>query len=303
MPAAPDHYRFALARLCAEGPAASRPGLVLLGTQGPDPFFFRGLVPTRHRRGAARSVAFAEFAQHADPESLFGPIAAASAASRDAEGAFRFLYGLLLHYALDSALHRYVFSRSGFDPEGKLSGRYAADHARFETGIAESFGIESLPANDLQADTRPRSMLASGPAELGLADEVLAAAFPGRVEPGEYGEAWADMFTVLEVLWDPRGAKRLLLDAVGLGRSHARAMMRPGLPDPELDYLNLKREAWPDPADGRQSRESVPELIGAAGLVADRALALVEAIRAGVDPRIGWEALAGGVTHEGIASL
>ena len=307
MPSAPDHYRFALrvfsdaaaGRLSVPQAVSAHPGLVIIGSQGPDPFYFYGEVPWRRRSGAGRAAAFAEFLHGSDPLELFPPLAqqAALAASRAGdrpEAAFAYLFGLLLHYTLDRAVHPYVYFRSGFDGNGELGGRFSALHAMFETMMAESAG-GGAPVSE----TAPARMFAADPSDLAVADGLFAAAFPGRVDSGQFSTAWSDMATALEVLWDPTGIKRLLLASLGGRRTRTYSMIRPCKAEcgAGADYLNAGKASWRHPVSGVESKASVAELTAAAETDAAAAAGLLDQLIRG-EP-VDWSGLLRGVNHEG----
>jgi hypothetical protein len=306
VPAAPNHYCFALAALqsLAQSPdpgetcraALFRPSLVLVGTQGSDPFFFLGKVPWRRRADVDRPAGgFGTFIHAADPSDVF-PRIAARAASLDGDErktAAAYAFGLLLHYLLDRAVHPYVFYRSGFDADGGLSGRHAVDHAMFETMLAERDG-RSAPA----AATAPTRMFAAAPEDLAAADRFLAESFPGELEPGRFAEAWADMRTVARILWDPAGIKRRLFKLLGGQNSKAYAMIRPRPSDDGIDYLNEGKAQWRDPVSGAESAASFRELAGTAAAEIPAAAAAMDRALAGQNA--DWERLFRGVNHDGV---
>jgi hypothetical protein len=307
VPSASDHYRFAAAVLAslARAPEASaetawlaaHAGLVFIGTQGPDPFYFYGEVPWRRRTDKKRLDAFTEFLHGSDPTAVFPVLAqtAAAAEGDNREAAFAYLYGLLLHYLLDRAVHPYVFFSTGFDAAGALSGRFAAHHARFETMMAEAARGDARPAV-----TSPRRMFAAARDDLAEADLLLSLSFPERVEPGRFSESWADMTMVLALLWDPSGLKRRLAEALGGGESRAFAMISPRKPasGDAIDYANAGKAVWQHPVSGIESTASVAELTAAAASEADAALRAVDGARRG-EPA-DWNRLLRGVNHDGI---
>ncbi|MFA6507500.1 MAG: hypothetical protein WCT14_15475 [Treponemataceae bacterium] len=311
MPAAADHYRFALARLAelnassarvgSASPHTFRPELVLLGTQGPDPFYFRGLIPSFGLLSRGRPLALANYLHGADPLEYFPALTARALAAAPTirASAVSFVYGLILHYVLDRALHPYVYFRTGFDASGDASGIFGVRHGFFETGMAEAGRSAADPYVSTSDETNPGRMFAAEKADLSVADAVFAAAFPDRFESGDYAASWRDMRAVLGLLWDPSGRKRSLFDALGLHNTRARSMMRP-IRDPSLDgidYLNQKKEAWQYPADGTPSDASVRELTAKAEKDAAQAESLlIEALEGG---SVDWSGLFRSINHEG----
>lgn len=302
MPSAPDHHRFASAVLDGSAVRNSflgrNAGCVLLGTQGPDPFYFYGTVPWRPRAEVSGALGFAEFLHGSAPAAVFPVLAARAAEAPDADAAFAYLFGLSLHYLLDRALHPYVFYRSGFDERGGLEGGCGVDHARFETLLAEA----GRGAADVR-ETGPRRMFSGAGRETAAADALLAESFPERARPGLFADAWRDMRTAQSVLWDPCGVKLRLVGALGGGATKAHAMIRPRrLSEAErADLLNEANGPWRDPVSGLESTASVAELTASAAEDAGKAAAFLLRLRGGEKPADGWEALLGGRNHDGHA--
>lgn len=296
MPSAPDHYRFALGVLSSLGDRAAwvHPQLVLLGTQGPDPFYFYGELPWRRRAGKSRAAAFAEFLHGSDPRTVFPELARRAALDADRDDALSYLFGLLLHYLLDRAVHPYVYFRSGFDQGGELSGRFGVRHAMFETMMAESARGDASAS-----ETAPSRMFAADPRGLETADRLFSAGFPALVDPGCFKASWSDMASALNALWDPSGVKRRLLEVVGGSRTKTYAMIRPRRIEAGegIDYLNAGRAAWLHPVSGAESNAGVAELTAAAAADAETAAAAIERLLRGESA--DWAALLRGINHEG----
>lgn len=328
MPAAGDHWRFALAALGElYGNVAvnrfARPET--LGTQGPDPFYFYGLVPWLPRRRAAESHAFADWYHEASPEDVFVPLAkGAFGLSEDKAGShwkgatkaegyeterslsFAFLKGLLLHYILDRSVHPWVYWRSGFRAENETDSIQGARHARFESALASLEVIKQISecfAILGPLAPNPREMFRADPAWLHAADALFTASFPTRYVPGMYPKAFRDMQIILSFLWDPGLRKRRILDAVGARESLLRAMIQPVTENERgtIDFSNIAQAAWRVPATGETKHSSVAELTREALADANSGLILLSAIEFGdiVPEDADFRALLGTVNHEG----
>ncbi len=296
MPTALDHYRFAL-----EAPLGDfDPGAVLLGTQGPDPFYFSRIFAPRIAPPETRARKTADFMHDADPSQVFLPIAAAVAALPPARRgvAASFLYGLMLHYLLDRRYHPYVYYRTGFDSEGRALGRFMVDHSRFESSMAE----KSAAAAGESPDSDPRVLYEADPETLAAADELLAAAYPDRLERGDYSASWRDMARLMSLLHARSPWYRAFLRALAFFVPMAGTMARPSLfrDREDLDCLNEGRSEWLHPVSGESSRESVAELRARALADASPAAELVRSVSDGHPA--DWAALFGGLNHEGYAA-
>lgn len=302
MPAAPNHFDFAqdcLARRGAAGlpifPAALH-AEVLMGTQGSDPFYTFGRLPWLKRPRQVQVEAFADFIHSSDPADVFPPLVACIAKARSdlRPSLAAYLYGALLHYILDRAVHPFVYFRTGFDEAGRLSGIYSRDHLRFEAALAATMrSRRPVPSNERAAPTAPAATLSA-------IGELYAAAFPGHVVAKDFPAAWKDFVVVRWLIRDPWGIKGAILDFFN-GSTQFRAMMRKDRPSfgDTIDYANDKRTLWLRPSDGTPSVASVQEMYGQALKDADRLGGFLElALRGGIS-REDWDSALGGMNHEG----
>jgi hypothetical protein len=313
MPAAQDHYRLCLAAL---GEDARFAGPETIGAQGPDPFYFYGLLPWKPRRGRTRSRALADWLHLSAPARVFLPLAEEARsmpAGEERDISFRFLRGLVFHYLLDRAAHPYVYSRTGFPGPGEDERPFQADHARFEAALCEAGrdsiarrggarGQAVLPALTLR-EVEPRSMLRAERRWLRTADELFLRAFPGRYAPGLYPAAFRDMVDALAILWDPAHGKRRFIAVLGARDTIVHAMIQP-VPPPErgdLDYLNEGRGEWLDPATGERRLETMAELVARALGDAERVSPILWSIEEGRadPPASSLEAFLGELDHRG----
>lgn len=296
MPALVTHWLFAqdaLARPGAPAWAQANPAMVSLGSQGPDPFFFRGQVPWRRRtvRGD-----FGGHIHEGPPEHWFQPLL-----EGPEQAAWQALcYGFLLHYQLDRHLHPLVFSASGFDAQGQLSPPWNNRHARLEFALDMALVVQRREPTRLRQAWR----LLQAPADqVAACSQRLARAFPADLGPRDYLEAWQDMGTIIHLLHDPAGAKAWLLDHLGLADSQPRGLVHPALPDAATarDWLAAGQPAWPDPVNGQPRHETVLELYAQAlaGLDQLHRLLALPPGRQGPAGRDAWSAWFANLNHEG----
>jgi hypothetical protein len=165
--------------------------------------------------------------------------------------------GALLHYILDHIVHPYVFFRSGFDENGRLTPHYHSYHAHYETMI------DILLRAHVRRAVRLRSMNAFRLPDAWLQEisQLHQRAYPD-LQDRDFYYATLNMRDITRILYSPLGLKRFLISLLGKKRyaytlSHTR---RVPLRE-QFDYLNLKATAWQDPVSGAQSVASVFELL------------------------------------------
>jgi hypothetical protein len=227
--------------------------VLLLATQGPDPFFFYGQLPwyPSVRKQAVQTLGH-DLHHMTGAESLRPLFASARS---DLEKTYA--VGALLHYLLDHIVHPYVFFRSGFDENGRLTPHYHSYHAHYETMI------DILLRAHVRRDCRLRSMDAFRLPDSWLQEisRLYQRAYPD-LQAHDYYYATLNMRDITRILYSPLGFKRFLISLLGKKRyaytlSHTR---RVPLRE-QFDYLNLKTSAWQNPVSGAESVASVLTLI------------------------------------------
>ncbi len=277
MPAAHNHWQFCLKALNKK-PGFSGPET--LGTQGPDPFFFYGMVPWRKRHYASRVHEFGTWLHNARPVDVLAPLIQSALSITDpsldlAESAhkncikntklgslaFRFVKGMLFHYILDKTIHPWVYWSIGFDNESNPDPLSRIRHARFEGALA-TLGLVPQENKTLSIQN-PKIMLNANPNWLNIADNLFSLAFPNFYEKGMYQASFIDMKTALLFTWDPLSIKRKILDFFGAKNTLPRAILLP-VTNKEFerrDYRNEKKEAWLMPSTGKKQSESTMDLV------------------------------------------
>lgn len=258
MPGSLSHYVFFLEVERRFAPPFSDPGsgraLAILGSQGPDPFYFTGtLLPSR--RTSLHKV-FADYAHDSAPGSYFPDLLRVALAT-DAEPGFRDLvFGFLLHFVLDRRLHPFVYALSGFDESGRLSGKWQINHTAFETQADHLFASDLLQRHsyrELVNELLPPAR------KLPAVSAALVAAVPPQFRGIRYAQAVGDMRRAMSLLWEPGPLIRALLrrDFAALPRAAAR----PPVSTPPPAMLNPDREIWRLPATGEARSHSWADLV------------------------------------------
>ena len=256
MPAALTHYLFALENLsCAEDGEA-----FLLGTQGPDPFFFYGMVPWRKKEAPKKIRDYGEWIHHHDFSPIYAEMAryAHSQSGEKKATLLSYLLGLWLHYCLDRACHPYVFYRSGFDEEGQLKGHYGYAHKVFEALLDATLASQhKLPSAKKAMDCAENKVRDISAMWEGGSPETLSAS--------TFCDSWRDYRTVEGFLQSKTGWKRAFWKILGKENvlyafSYPTSLEKKA----RLDVLNLGRAEWKNPVTGVPSNDSIPLLFAQA---------------------------------------
>ena len=232
-------------------PDAQARAQYVLGSLGPDIYFFDRLPPTpfipnkkRHGNklhGADCGALCRALMQHAD------------------ESVRPYLYGFLTHIALDSTLHPYICAR--------YSG---TDHTRFEGDIDAIQYARYRDAYDFRH-------LFQKPAALNRIDTLLSDVSGdtvGAIESGAYARSARKFFRMYPILFAPGGRRFGAVAAVeraihkeGLLSAMLLAAPRSYFPDP----MNETRTPWrSETFPGIERTETVDELFAAAEVYAHK---------------------------------
>lgn len=256
MPAALTHYLFAKGNLEGIGDGEA----FLLGSQGPDPFFFYGMVPWRKKESPEKIRGYAERLHHEDFSSIYARMVAYAYLQ---EGEKRitllsYLKGLWAHYCLDRVCHPYVFYRSGFDENGALTGHFGYAHKVFEALLDATLAKKKkLPsaARAMRIEKRKAH-------EISL---MWAEGSPDVLKGDVFFESWRDYRTIESFLQSKTGFKRILWKRLGKENVlYAFSYPRRLKAKEPLDVLNLKKAIWKNPSTGLSFSFSLPEMFAEA---------------------------------------
>ena len=307
MPAFLTHRSFAL-RLLKGRPELPRKAF-LLGSQGPDPYFFHGQLPWRKREGGKAVAAFGSELHHLDPASYFASLAEVARES-GSKSFVSYLYGLGAHYCLDRSAHPFVFGRTGFSEEKKLGGKLAHDHTLLEVLIDEAVGTSDGTYTpfayryiDLgKEEAEEISALTYRGTSLYLGERKI----PG-LGPTSLAEALDDYRSVLRLTNKPRWFSKLFVTLLMGRESQVAALHYPSnaaredleieLSKNDVDLLNEEHFPWPDPFSGRLRNESFLDLYEKAAADTETLFRLFDALLSGEEADLSSFTM--GLTHDG----
>ncbi len=230
----------------------------LLGTQGPDPLFFFGLLPFNGLHLFEANKKYGGQLHKSDGKRLFRLMINETKDISNLEEKNMFLaftYGQFAHYILDSTVHPYVYYFSGFDDGGHLSGKYHYLHPHFEARIDSS--LVCLRNESEELINKPYQVIAIDDKKLDVIskhfDNVLRTYFEKKIADNIYKSAILNMRACLRFTNGISAFKTKLLGKGRVGALHIPFKTN-------HNVLNENHLAWQDPYTGKSSVMSFNEL-------------------------------------------
>ena len=279
MPAFSTHYLFArelLGDLQASMPEFQlSPDAVYYGTQGPDVFFFHRVLPTMP--GKSLNPVGSQM-HRANPNVLFGAMLTYAQKLPDKtaerEAALSYIYGFLLHYALDRVAHPYVYAtqnamikrRHIWYVKGVVHNRveYALDMLMLRRHLQVASARQFETKQVLSTDSALLDAMA------GVLSFAAQEALHAKVSRAQAQQAFCDTRAVQSALTDRYGWKLPVMALLQLPvypflGPCLTTMLRRTQADSRWDYANDRKQRWAYPADpARTSCESFEELFARA---------------------------------------
>ncbi len=252
MPAALTHYLFAL----QNEENISDADAFLLGTQGPDPFFFFGMVPWRKKANPRKIQDYAEQLHHSDFSLIYARMIsyARSQSGELQDTLLDYLKGAWAHYCLDRVCHPYVFYRSGFDENGELKGHYGYAHKVFEALLDATLKKK----HKLPSPSRAMEISKKKGMEI---SKMWKQGSPEILDEDTFYESLRDYRTIESFLQSKTGCKRILWKLLGKENALYAFSYPVFLKGKEsLDVLNREKKEWRHPVSGASSNLSVDEM-------------------------------------------
>ncbi|MGB0345526.1 MAG: zinc dependent phospholipase C family protein [Acholeplasmataceae bacterium] len=236
--------------------------VMMLATQGPDPFFFYGMHPFKKRKDTKRVQHIGSYLHHEDPAKHLGQLLKYAFAKKDKDQDItkHYAIGALMHYVLDRHVHAYVFSISGFDDEGNLSHPYNVYHSYCETLIdIEIKSYMSVSSKKLH----PKKNIDISRHHTEVIQSLYQETYPNVIFKDDFIHAKEDMVAIYHTVYDRLGFKRALLKLFLGSNAHAFAAAHPrhlSKKEKKIDVLNLKHQSWVHPEDNSPHQSSVIDM-------------------------------------------
>jgi hypothetical protein len=243
-----------------------------LGTQGPDIFFFYGIL---HLPDSAEVNEIAELIHH-EKISLFFHNTLDYMLHK--AGSYRellasYLLGFACHYALDCSTHPYINYRSGFLREGEAkTHKYSFYHHKFEKSV--DFLMLEREKGVRPSDIRIHKYITVLKEEARLIgnmyEEVLYKTYGTGIESIKVSKAITYMERIYCLLRDKNALKSIIFKNLSSHFDWARlaaSYIYPNSVPAGMDYLNLNHKPWCLPWDKSVTRtKSFVDLFDVAAL-------------------------------------
>lgn len=240
--------------------------IMMLATQGPDPFFFYGMHPLIKREDKKRVQSIGSRLHHEDPAKNLKLLLdyAYNDTSKNKDIKVNYALGALMHYVLDRHVHAYVFSISGFDQDGKLSHPFNVYHSYSETLI----DVAILKyKNENVSKFHPKKNIDVRRHDLKVIQDLYHHSYPELVMKEDFMKAARDMVSIYRTVYDRFGIKHALLklflgkNAQAFAASHPRKLSKK---EDLVDVLNLNKKGWVHPEHNTEENKTVIEMFEAA---------------------------------------
>ena len=209
----------------------------LLGVQGVDPFYYYGNILNRFNKEDVNN--FAKHIHLKECASLYIQfIKEANKLNKEHKDlVYSYIYGLLNHYTLDKNTHPYIIYKTG------VKGDFITNHQKFETELDVLFKAKR---NDL---IHPKNAIKVDEVTLEIISKIyysysLENNF--NLEEDTFIKAYKDMYNSQRILYSSNGFKKAFFNTF-FKNTKANTLSYPKRVNPDIDYLNEKKNLWQYP--------------------------------------------------------
>lgn len=235
----------------------------LVGAQGPDPFFFYGIVPFLKSKNGKEIRNYGIKLHKLVPSDVFYFFFNYANSSEHKDVLYAYILGAGLHYILDRKIHPYVFYKTGFSDDKKMKKRYFADHTLFETNLDvllmndryKKYKVTTFES--IKCDENKIEEVSDMYEK--LAKEVLK---DNNIDDDSFEDSYRQMVQIEKILYSKKGIKKGIVSCL-FKNTPFNTMMHPRVvkDDYKIDYLNLDKSEWKDPSLEISYNKSVIDLI------------------------------------------
>lgn len=273
--------------------------IYLVGAQGPDPFFFYGIVPFMGAENGGEIRRFGQILHKREPSKQFVHFFKYAKEHENKDILYSYILGAGLHYILDRKIHPYVFYKTGFSDDRKLKKKYFTHHTLFETNldvllmegrykVYKVTPLESIKCDEDKIEEV--SKMYEGYAKHVINNEYI--------DDDSFEDAYEHMCKIEKLLYSKRGVKKGIVNFL-FKNTPFNTMMHPSVVKDasRIDYLNLKNSEWQDPSSEEKFTKSFYDLIDEAKEEAKEWISIVCEMYEGKDVKI--EKFVNGFIYDG----
>lgn len=234
-----------------------------VGAQGPDPFFFYGIIPLTGKKRGALIRKYGSKLHKKDPSEMFEFMFEYASEKKNKDILYSYILGAGMHYILDRKIHPYVYYKTGFSDDRKLKKKYFANHTLFETNLDvllinnkyKEYKIK--PIDSIRCDEEKIEEVSE--MYYDVSKKVFKEEF---IDDDTFEDSYKHMQMIEKLLYSKRGIKKLFANLF-VKNTPLNTMMHPLVvkDDEKIDYLNLRKDKWRDPQTEEVLDKSFYELI------------------------------------------
>lgn len=227
--------------------------IALLGSQGPDPFFFY-FVHIPQSKKIKKVCALGSTLHKIDPANIFIEFIKIIEEETSVENKRiiqDFLIGLMAHYSLDRTTHPYIFYKSGFNVGEENNKRFFTDHSRLESYI------DALIMNKENIFPSIKEVFRISKADLKIVSKSFYKVIKkiiniDEIDENTYYEAIKRMKFTYNVLYSKTGIKNSIFRKIA-NNTPLESFSNPAIKNiPSIDYLNLNHVSYKDCVTGEE---------------------------------------------------
>lgn len=252
--------------------------IYLLGAQGPDPFFFYGIIPSFKLKNSNLIRNYGSRLHKIEPSEVFAMFFKYANNNANKDVLYAYILGAGLHYILDRKIHPYVYYNTGFSDDKKKKRRYFSWHTLFETNMdvllmdGRFASVKNKPYDAIETDDSKVKIVSEMYGK--LSDKLIKS---DAINNSTFFESYISMRNIEKILYSKRGIKKNITNVL-FKNTPLNTMMHPLVvkDDGKIDYLNLKKREWQDPSTEEVYNKSVNELIDEAKIDVEEWIMIVE---------------------------
>lgn len=280
--------------------------VVYLGAMGPDPFFFYGMLSKRNRPYIHEVRSLGGVTQHQELTPNYVAMIEYAKKSPDKDLLLAYIDGLFMHYAVDRAVHPFVFWNTGFTdrPQDgkKIQDYYNFGHLNFEVFLDLIIGKREGTFTNLThyVGLPKKQLLAISKMwyEVNKNNQKVP-----HIEIDSFAKCIQDARMCFRLTYSPLGIKKAFIGRLMGKQSFAYGFSCPrNLKKFEgIDFLNEAYKAWYMPDNSGPRYDSFFELYDVeAKAIYESCHACLEKAKAGLPYEQELEAAGKHLNHEGI---